>query len=352
MTEAGAPLLAVEDLSVAYRAKGRHRRSGNVVHDVNFSIAKGETLGIVGESGSGKSTIARAILGLVPASGGHVRLDGRDITHANHRERRKVAADLSVVFQDPYSSLNPALTIGTILGEPLIAQKLGRSQARDRIAGLLDEVGLPADALDRFPRQFSGGQRQRIAIARALAVGPRLIVCDEPVSALDVSIQAQIVNLLADIRDEFGLAMLFVAHDLSVVRHVADRTAVVLGGRIMEIGPAEQIYADPRHPYSAALSAAALVPVPHVQRQRREARGALSRINDAAEVGAGGCPFWARCPERISLCRSVVPPMVQITPETSVACHVRAPASPPAPATGHPAAGGDGATAAEERNKQ
>ncbi|MEV8515997.1 oligopeptide/dipeptide ABC transporter ATP-binding protein [Dactylosporangium sp. NPDC051484] len=323
MNETKKALLEVRDLSVVFASAGRWRKPVTAVNGVSFEIARGETLGIVGESGSGKSTIARAVLGLVRPSAGQMLFEGQDITYAGHRQRRKVAADLSVVFQDPYSSLNPALSIGTILAEPLIAQKVNRDTARERIGKLIADVGLPPDSIHRFPRQFSGGQRQRIAIARALAVEPSLIICDEPVSALDLSIQAQIVNLLADIRDEFGLAMLFVAHDLSIVRHVAHRTAVVFHGSVMEVGPAEQIYGNPLHPYSVALSAAALVPDPKLQRERRRARSGLSRTPaQQTPTATTGCPFWSRCPERMSKCETVRPTLVRATNETSVACHL------------------------------
>jgi peptide/nickel transport system ATP-binding protein len=262
------PLLNVEHLSVRYPGRGR-RSPFQAVSDVSFSIAAGETLGLVGESGSGKSTIGRAILGLVNTSGGVIRFDGEDITHAPRSRRRILARDLQVIFQDPNSSLNPVRTIGASLSEPLVAQgEASRSEIRQRTSIMLRRVGLPEDARDRYPGQFSGGQRQRIAIARALILEPRLIVCDEPVSALDLSIQAQVINLLDSFQRELGVSYLFIAHDLAVVRHLSNRIVVLRAGRVEEHGMAREIYERPQAEYTRALLRAAPVSDPRIQRRR------------------------------------------------------------------------------------
>ncbi|HEY8548095.1 MAG TPA: ATP-binding cassette domain-containing protein [Acidimicrobiales bacterium] len=272
----GAPLLEVSGLRVEYRTPGWRTPPVVTVDDVSFAIGAGETMALVGESGSGKSTIARAVLGLVRPAAGKVMFDGRDVTHAGHRERRALARDISVVFQDPYSSLNPALTVGATLREPLQVHGYSRDEADATVRDRLTRVGLPADAMGRYPRQFSGGQRQRIPIARALTLTPRLLVCDEPVSALDLSIQAQVINLLKDLQRELSLAMLFVSHDLSVVRHVADTTTVLRRGRVVETGPTAEVHREPRHPYTVALLAAVPVPDPDEQARRRERRRAAA----------------------------------------------------------------------------
>src|SRR6185369_11786443 len=241
---------------------------------VSLSVAARETVGLVGESGSGKSTIGRAILGLTPVNDGTVAFDGADITHADYRARQRLAADLQVVFQDPYSSLNPTRTIGQTLAETLRVQgkRHTKAEVTERVRWMLERVGLPADAAGRYPAHFSGGQRQRIAIARALMVQPRLVICDEPVSALDLSVQAQVLNLLRELQNEFQLGYLFIAHDLAVVRHLSHRIIVLYRGRIMEEGSAATVYANPLHPYTQTLLEAAPVPDPERQRQRRTAR--------------------------------------------------------------------------------
>jgi ABC-type glutathione transport system ATPase component len=272
-------LLEVSDLRVHY-GRSRRRRT-EVLHGVSLSIAQGETLGLVGESGSGKTTIGRAVLGLVDPSGGSVTFDGRDTTRLRHRERRAIARDLQVIFQDPYTSLNPALSICDILAEPLIVQGRSRHDARASVGRLLDAVGLPADAGERRPREFSGGQRQRIAIARALAVEPKLIVCDEPVSALDLSTQSRVLDLLIEIQQRTGVAYLFVSHDLAVVRHISHRVAVLYRGKIIETGPVEQVTFHPDHPYTQRLLSSAPVADPARQRQRREEWRALMRSGAA-----------------------------------------------------------------------
>ncbi|RLP75005.1 ABC transporter ATP-binding protein [Mycetocola tolaasinivorans] len=269
-----APLLSVTGLNVDYRT-GR-RRSFRALTDINIEIAPGETLGLVGESGSGKTTLGRAVLGLAPVSAGSIQFAGNEIGQPSPAQRRKLSRDLQVVFQDPYTSLNPAMRVGDILAEPLRAQGVSRAQARDRVAGLLGEVNLPADAADRFASEFSGGQRQRVAIARALAIQPRLIVCDEPVSALDLTTQARVLDLFAEIQDRTGVAYLFVSHDLAVIRAISHRVAVMYRGAIVEQGPTERVTEHPTHPYTQTLLAASPVPDPERQRERRLARLALA----------------------------------------------------------------------------
>ncbi len=270
------PLLEVSELSVTYARRQAWRRKvleTQVVKSVSFSIAPGETLAVVGESGSGKTSIGRAILGLAPVSGGTIRLDGRDITFADNAERRRLASDMQVIFQNPYGSLNPSLTVGHILTEPLrVREKLSQAASLKIVQQLLERVGMPADAADRYPGNFSGGQRQRIAIARALSVRPRLVICDEPTSALDVSTQATVLDLLAELQRDTGMSYLFISHDLAVVRRFADRVAVLHKGTIVEAGSVEAVCDHPEHPYTRALIAAAPVPDPLLQRARRQAR--------------------------------------------------------------------------------
>jgi ABC-type glutathione transport system ATPase component len=268
-------VLEVSDLRVAYPGRGFRARPHEVLHGVSLTVGQGETLGVVGESGSGKTTIGRSVLGLVAPSGGTVRFQGNDITRAGRKERRTLARDIQVVFQDPYSSLNPSLTIGDILSEPLVVQGTAAGEARLRVAELLDQVGLPKDASQRLPREFSGGQRQRVAIARALAPAPRLIVCDEPVSALDLTTQARVLDLLVDIQRRTGVAYLFISHDLTVIRHVSHRVSVIHRGDIVETGPAGEVTTAPEHPYTQRLLLAAPVADPTEQRRRREARQRL-----------------------------------------------------------------------------
>ncbi|MEE1621799.1 ATP-binding cassette domain-containing protein [Zafaria sp. Z1313] len=270
------PLLDVRDLVVTYPMKGWRAKGFTVLHGVSAQLGQGRTLGLVGESGSGKSTLGRAILGLAPVSGGSITFDGRDISHATRADRRKLSRDLQVVFQDPYTSLNPAMTVGDILAEPLSVQGRTASAAKVRIAELLDHVGLPGDSVDRLPREFSGGQRQRVAIARALALDPKLIVCDEPVSALDLSTQARVLDLLLRIQQETGVSYLFVSHDLDVVRHISHEVSVMTGGEIVEHGPARQVTEDPQHPYTRKLLMASPVTDPDQQAGRREERRRLA----------------------------------------------------------------------------
>lgn len=263
-----SPLLQVLDVRVDF-LQGRGR-AFQALKGVSLDIAPGETVGLVGESGSGKTTLGRVILGLTPATSGRVVFDGEDITHAPVARRRTLGRDIQVVFQDPYGSLNPARTVGDTLAEPLLNDRsLSAQDIAQRIAEVLQRVGMPTDTAQRYPGQFSGGQRQRIAIARAVIARPRLIVCDEPVSALDLSVQAQVLNLLKALQQSMGLAMLFISHDLTVVRHVSHRTVVLYRGDIVEQGDAAQVHEHPQHPYTRALLAAAPVPDPRVQRERR-----------------------------------------------------------------------------------
>jgi ABC-type oligopeptide transport system ATPase subunit len=294
-TRSTAPaLLSVRQLSVTYGRRGRGTTSP-ALEDVSLDIASGETLGVVGESGSGKSTLANAILGLVPIRSGRVFFQGQDITAADTRQRRQLSQHLQVVFQDPYSSLNPARTIAQTLVEPLLVhRKLARAQLAEEVSSALARVGLPADVANRYPGQFSGGQRQRIAIARALMLSPKMIICDEAVSALDLSIQAQILNLLAALQRELSLSYLFISHDLDVVRHVAHRLTVLYKGKVVESGPTEQVYQSPQAPYTQRLLSAALLPDPDAQRARRAAARLTTAIQaDAASTSASAVSYAA-----------------------------------------------------------
>ncbi|WZH38668.1 MAG: ATP-binding cassette domain-containing protein [Microbacterium enclense] len=269
------PLLTIDDLVVEYPGKGFRAKPFRALKGVSLDILPGETVGLVGESGSGKTTLGRAALGLAPVSGGKITYDGRDISHLSRSERRGLSSEIQVVFQDPYSSLNPSMTIEQILVEPLTVAGVSAADAKKRVRDLLDQVGLPADARSRLPREFSGGQRQRVAIARALALQPRLIVCDEPVSALDLSTQARVLDLFIDIQNRTGVAYLFVTHDLAVVRHISHRVAVMYKGEIVETGDADRVTSAPEHPYTQRLFMAAPVPDPDRQEERRAARRAL-----------------------------------------------------------------------------
>ncbi|MGX5654260.1 ATP-binding cassette domain-containing protein [Geodermatophilus nigrescens] len=271
-TASPTPLLEVDGLVVDYPVKGWRRPPVRVLKGISLQIGAGETLGLVGESGSGKTTLGRAILGLAPVTGGEIRLDGRVVSNLGKRERRALSRDVQVVFQDPYTSLNPAMTVGDILTEPLLVTGSSRADARRRVRDLLDQVHLPADAAARLPREFSGGQRQRIAIARALTRDPKLVVCDEPVSALDLSTQARVLDLFIEIQERTGVAYLFVTHDLSVVRHISHRVAVMYRGELVETGDAAAVTRAPDHPYTRRLLLAAPVPDPARQAQRRAER--------------------------------------------------------------------------------
>jgi peptide/nickel transport system ATP-binding protein len=265
-------LLKINDLSVVYKSG---KRQFQALKGISLAIAPGETVGLVGESGSGKTTIGKAVLGQIPVTSGQILFDGEDITTASRKRRQELGRDLQVVFQDPYSSLNPARTIGQTLAEPLLRDKsLGKDDIRLKIAHILKRVGMPADTAERHPGQFSGGQRQRIAIARAVIGQPRLVVCDEPVSALDLSVQAQVLNLLNELQQDMNLSMLFISHDLTVVRHVSHRTVVLYRGDIVEGGDSQQVHDNPQHPYTRALIDASPVPDPDLQRTKRNERRA------------------------------------------------------------------------------
>lgn len=268
-TQRAGPALEVRELVVSFR---RGRQTFHALKGVSAEVHPGETLGVVGESGAGKSTLGRAILGLVPVASGMIRFAGEDITHLGHRQRARLAGRLQAVFQDPYSSLNPARPVRSALAEPLLAQRRPRAEVEARVREMLERVGLPADAASRYPRQFSGGQRQRIAIARALMVSPELVICDEALSALDLSVQAQIINLLLDLRQQLGLAYLFIGHDLAVVRHIAERIVVLRHGEVVETGPVAQVCSAPTASYTRALMDAAPVPDPTRERPRLTAR--------------------------------------------------------------------------------
>jgi oligopeptide/dipeptide ABC transporter ATP-binding protein len=319
-TEGETPTVVVDEVTVTY-PRGRGQAPFRAVDNVSLSIPARQTLGLVGESGSGKSTLGSAIVGLVPVSSGRIEFDGRDITHAAGAERRELTRHIQIVFQDPFNSLNPSRNIGQIIGEPL-RFNLGLDQAavKDRVRELLTEVGLPPEAAARYPAHFSGGQRQRIAIARALAMSPSLIVCDEPVSSLDLSVQAQILNLLRGLQARLGVTYLFISHDLAVIRHVSQRIAVMYSGEIVELGSAERVSQHPAHPYTRALIAAAPVPDPALQMRRRESAGAADRPSMTG-VPATGCRFAPRCPFAVDVCRAESPALLKRADGSAVGCH-------------------------------
>ena len=299
--------------------------SVKAVDGVTFEVRRGETLGLVGESGCGKSTIGRAMIRLREPTSGHVYFDGTDLGSLGGEALRKLRRKMQIIFQDPYGSLDPRMTVGSIVSEPIETHNLARGQAkRDRVAELLTLVGLDPKYVQRYPHEFSGGQRQRIGVARALAVEPEFIVCDEPISALDVSIQAQVLNLLTDLRKRLGLTYLFVAHDLSVVKHISDRVAVMYLGKVVEIGPPDQLYASPGHPYTRALLSAVPVPDPTAERKRK--RVILKGDVPSPVNPPPGCRFHTRCwlYERLGKpenCRTIDPPLAELEGEHRAACH-------------------------------
>jgi len=320
------PVLRVEGLKKFFPVRrGILRRVAvyvKAVDGVSFSIGAGETLCLVGESGCGKSTVGKTILRLMEPNAGQIWLGDTEVTRLGEGEMRAHRREAQMVFQDPYSSLNPRMRAGQIIAEPLENYGLADAEEKEKkIAMLLDKVGLRADAMQRYPFEFSGGQRQRLGIARALALNPRLIVADEPVSALDVSVQAQVLNLLMDLQDEFGLAYLFVSHDLAVVEHVAHRIAVMYLGRIVELSTKERIFSRPLHPYTEALMAAAPIAAPRARRERLVIEGDVpSPMNPPP-----GCHFHTRCPYAVARCRTEDPPLQEVAPGHVVACHLRTP---------------------------
>jgi peptide/nickel transport system ATP-binding protein/oligopeptide transport system ATP-binding protein len=315
-------LLKVENLHKAFKVSanrpGAAKQSLRAVDGVSFEIKSGETLGLVGESGCGKSTTGKLLLRLLEPDSGTIQFDDKDVAGMGHRELTAIRRDMQMIFQDPYSSLNPRMRVGEIIGEPLVVHSLAKGQEiREHVLNLMQKVGLAPEHYDRYPHEFSGGQRQRIGIARTLAVQPRLVVADEPVSALDLSIQAQIVNLLKDLQEEFGLTYLFISHDLGIIEHVCDRVAVMYLGRIVEIATAVQLYHQPCHPYTEALLNAVPIPDPQRVREHQVLSGEIpSPINPPT-----GCHFHPRCPYAQEICRTEYPALADHTEGHQSACH-------------------------------
>jgi oligopeptide/dipeptide ABC transporter ATP-binding protein len=323
-SDGSGPLLAVEHLKLHFPIKAgllfeRARARVHAVDDVSFELEEGETLGLVGESGCGKTTLARSLMRLLDPTAGSICFHGREISKAGRRELRPLRREMQMVFQDPFASLNPRKTVSQTVGTPLRLHGTGGDEVAGRVGELLDRVGLSAEHAGRYPHEFSGGQRQRIGIARALALEPKLIVLDEPVSALDVSVQAQIINLLDDLQDELSLSYLFVAHDLSVVRHVSDRIAVMYLGKLMEVSAAEELYTKPIHPYTHALLNA--IPVPDPRENRERERVVVGGEPPNPIDPPSGCVFHPRCPRSTDVCREVEPPLTRYPGGHLAACH-------------------------------
>jgi oligopeptide/dipeptide ABC transporter ATP-binding protein len=318
------PVLQVEGLKKYFPVrKGLLRRTvGHVyaVDDVSFTIGEAETVGLVGESGCGKTTVGRAILRLIEPTAGAIRIEGHDITHLGKKELRPFRQQMQIIFQDPFSSLNPRLRAGDIVGEPLkVHGTASRKVRRERVAELFDRVGLRTAQMDNFPHQFSGGQRQRIGVARALALNPKLIIGDEPVSALDVSIQAQVINLLTDLQRDLKLSYLFISHNLAVVEHISHRIAVMYLGRIVEYTDKTTLFTRPLHPYTEALLAAVPVPDPAIKRAKRVVQGDVP----SPMTPPPGCHFHPRCPYAVARCKTEAPALREVEPGHQVACHLR-----------------------------
>jgi oligopeptide transport system ATP-binding protein len=321
------PLLNVNNLKMHFpitRGIIFQRQVGAIkaVDGLDFTMFRGETLGLVGESGCGKSTTGRAILQLYRPTAGEVYFEGVDITKSKGEDLRKMRRRMQMIFQDPYASLNPRMTVGSIIGEPLEVHNIGsnKKERQERVQELLKTVGLNPYFVNRYPHEFSGGQRQRIGVARALAVNPAFIVCDEPISALDVSIQAQIINLLEDLQDELELTYLFIAHDLSVVRHISDRIAVMYLGKIVELADRDELYENPMHPYTQALLSAVPIPDPSIETQRK--RIILEGDVPSPANPPKGCNFNTRCPRVMDICRTEDPPFVEYKPNHYTACYL------------------------------
>jgi oligopeptide transport system ATP-binding protein len=320
-----APLLAVSGLKKYYGIRGgllaREKFSVRAVDDVSFTIASGETLGLVGESGCGKSTTGRCVMRLIEPTGGSVRFAGNEVTALRPRDLRALRRDMQIIFQDPFASLNPRHTVRGIVGEALVIHGIGRPgrDREERVAALLETVGLRPEHMDRYAHEFSGGQRQRIGIARALAVEPKLIICDEPVSALDVSVQAQVINLLGELQERLGIAYLFIGHDLSVVEYISHRVAVMYLGRIVEVASARALYDNPRHPYTEALLSAVPIPDPKIRRKRVVLQGDAPNPTRPPT----GCHFHPRCPIAVARCAAETPALIKGDDGHDVACHLR-----------------------------
>jgi oligopeptide/dipeptide ABC transporter ATP-binding protein len=323
MTDAAETLLSVRNLKKYFPIHrgvlGRAAAHVKAVDDISFDINKGETFGLVGESGCGKTTAGRAILRLLEPDGGSIRFDGIDLLSLRKEELRRKRRDMQIIFQDPYASLNPRMTVRAIVGEPFAIHRIASGSEREaRVAELLNTVGLDSSVMQRYPHEFSGGQRQRIGIARALALKPKLIVADEPVSALDVSIQAQIINLLADLQEQFGLTYLFISHAIPVIEHISTRIGVMYLGKLVEVGTSRQICTAPKHPYTQALLSAVPIPDPGAKKQRVVLRGDVPTPIDPP----AGCRFHTRCPVAVDRCKDEEPPLRQIQDGRDAACHL------------------------------